>query len=171
MSTGEPGWMVVGRVAGTFGVRGELKVEPLTDFLDRFERLDCVYLGPQHTPYRLERSHLHKSHVLFKLDGIDSPESAGKLHGLDVEVPRSHAVDLPEGHYFLADLIGLAVRTPQGMQVGTVTDVLRTGSNDVYVVTAGAETVLIPGIRDAVVELDLAGRELIVEPWVLEPGV
>lgn len=163
------GWLSIGRVAGVFGLHGELKVELLTDFPERFGLLEQVYVGAAKSVYRLERTRPHKTHLLVKLEGVDTPEAAVSLAGQDLEIPRDQAVRLPAGHYFLRDLIGCVVTTADGEEVGTVTDVLRTGSNDVYVVGSGRGELLIPGTTEAIHRLDLNEKRMVVEPWVLEP--
>lgn len=161
-------WMLIGRVARDFGLRGEVKVEVLTDFPDRFAGLKEVYLGPGRVPFRIESSRRHQAHVLMKFSGVDTPEQARDLRGQDLSVPREDAVPLPPGHYYLDDLLGMTVLTPEGETVGRIADVLRTGSNDVYVVNEGRHAILVPAIRDAVRELDLEGRRVVIERWVLE---
>ena len=162
-------WMVVGRIAGVFGIGGEVKVEPYTDNPGRFSSLTDVYLGPVQRRVGVERSRPHKNLVLLKLAGIDSPEAARALGSVDVSVPRADALPLPEGHFYLEDMIGVAVRDAAGKQIGAVTDVLRTGSNDVFVVGQGASAVLVPAIHDAILDLDVPNRLLVVAEWILEP--
>ena len=87
----------------------------------------------------------------------------------EVSVPRSDAIALPEGHYYLADLIGIRVESTNGRALGRIADVLRTGSNDVYVVRGSAGELLVPGTQDAVAELNVPDRRLVVEAWILEP--
>lgn len=164
-------WMLIGRVQGSFGVHGELKVELHTDYPERFKLLRQVYLGTDRELYPVKRSRRHGDRVLLTLAGIDSPEAARRLTGRDLFIPRSEAVELPAGHYYLDDLVGLTVTTAHGAPVGEVSDVLQTGSNDVLVVTAKGRAVLIPVIKDAVIELDVEGRRAVVEDWVLEPAV
>jgi 16S rRNA processing protein RimM len=161
--------MLIGRVVGGFGVRGEMKVEPLTDFPDRFARLELVYIGPAHQPFRIESSRQHKGRVLLKVVGIGTPEQAAALHDQDVAIPREEAMHLPPGHYYLDDLVGMTVLNVEGEAVGHITDVLRTGSNDVYVVNEGRDSILVPAIRDAIRELDLENGRILVEQWALEP--
>jgi 16S rRNA processing protein RimM len=161
-------WMPIGRVAGAFGLRGELKVDLLTDFPERFGRLKRVYIGDERREWTVERSRRQGGRVLLKLEGIDSPEAAAKLAGFELAVPRGEAVDLPPGHYYLDDLIGARVVTVDGRDVGPLTEVLRTGSNDVYVVGHGKESILIPAIKDAVEEVDVRAGRVVVQPWVLE---
>jgi 16S rRNA processing protein RimM len=160
-------WMLVGRVAGPFGVRGEIKIDPLTDFPDRFRQLESLHIGPDHDHYAIQHSRKHHGQILVSLVGVDSPEAVRELRGAEIYVPRSEAVPLPAGHFYLEDVLGLAVRTTDGAEVGTVTDVLKTGSNEVFVVGTGKEAVLIPVIKDAVSELNLDERRVVIEPWVL----
>lgn len=159
--------MLVGRVGGPFGVRGEIKVELHTDFPERFERLAHGYFGPNYRRQSIEGSRTHKGQVLLKLKGLDTREAVEELRGEEIFVPRDEAVPLPEGHYYLDDLLDMTVATTSGHPIGRVTDVLRTGSNEVLVVNEGRDAVLIPVIKDAVRVLDLEGRQVVVEDWVL----
>lgn len=161
-------WMLIGRIAGPFGVRGEIKVDPLTDFPDRFQTLDSVYVGPGHDAHTVERARKHQGQILLSLEGISSPEAVRELRGAEIFVPRSQAAPLPPGHFYLEDAVGLTVQTTDGKDLGTVTDILRTGSNEVFVVGTGNNALLIPVIKDAVTELNLDERRVVVEPWVLE---
>jgi 16S rRNA processing protein RimM len=160
-------WMVVGTIVGSFGLQGELKVELNTDFPERFRDLTDVYVGTERQRRQVAGSRKHGGRVLLRLQGVTSPEEAGALRGRELAVPRTEAMPLPEGHYYLGDLIGVEVRTVDGLVLGAVIDVLRTGSNDVYVVGDDRKPVLVPAIKDAVRELDLERRSLIIESWVL----
>jgi 16S rRNA processing protein RimM len=162
-------WILIGRTAGTFGVRGEVKVDPLTDFPERFESLSTVYVGAAHEKRSVESSRPHGRLIVLKLTGVDDMDAASGLRGCDLFVPRAAAIPLPEGHYLLDDLIGVQVETKDGARVGAIAEVLRTGSNDVYVIRSGRTDLLVPGIRDAVLDLDLGARRMIIDPWVLEP--
>jgi 16S rRNA processing protein RimM len=161
--------MAIGRIVGAFGVRGEIKVELLTDFPDRFAALERVLVGPERRPVAVERVRSHKGRVLVKLAGVDTPEAVAALRGAELAVPRDEAVSLPEGHYFLDDVVGCDVVTEEDTPVGTVTDVIRTGSNDVFVIGRGRDERLVPAIGDAIVDLDLASRRIVIRSWVLEP--
>ena len=86
-------WMLIGRIAGAFGVRGEAKVDLHTDFPERFVELEIAYLGRDHHPYEVESGRLHGRQVVLKLRGIDTPEAVSRLRGQDVEIPRDEAVD------------------------------------------------------------------------------
>jgi 16S rRNA processing protein RimM len=160
-------WMVIGEVAGAFGVRGEVKVSSLTDFPDRFKDLKTVYLGARRQQYDIVRSRIHQGRILLQLGGLDTPEQVAALGRVEISVPRAEAVPLPEGAFYLDDLIGVRVRTTEGADVGHITDVLRTGSNDVWIVGHGKQSVLIPAIADAVQELNVEAKYAVILPWVL----
>lgn len=162
--------MLVGRLAGALGVRGEVKIDPYTDFPRRFANLTVLYLGASKRAYAVERSRMHAGRPAIKLEGIDTPERVRALGSLEVFVPRAEAVDLPEGEFYVEDLIGMQVLSDDGARLGEITEVLRTGSNDVYVVNRGRAALLVPGTREAVRSLDFACNEMVVERWLLEPG-
>jgi 16S rRNA processing protein RimM len=160
-------WMLVGRVVGAFGVRGEMKVEPLTDFPERFKKTKQIYLGTDRMPVAVTGSRTHGGQVLLRLEGIDSPEAVKALRNPELFVPRDEAHPLPDGHFYLDDIIGAQVETTDGRAVGTISDVISTGSNEVFVIGKGSDAILIPVIKDAVTELDVAAKRVVVEPWVL----
>ena len=162
--------MLIGRVASPFGLGGDLKVEPHTDFPDRFKALDRVYLGPDRSEFHIERVRNHGSQILLKLKGIDSPEAVRDMKRPDIYVPRAEATTLPEGHFYLDDVVGMTVSTTDGRRLGNVSEVIKTGSNEVFVVGTGRDEILIPVIRDAVHQIDLEARTVTVEPWVLDVG-
>ncbi|GAC1404100.1 MAG: ribosome maturation factor RimM [Chloroflexota bacterium] len=162
-------WMVIGVIAGAFGIRGEMKIDLLTDFPERFDGLRTVYIGPQREKKPVRSTRRHRGRVLLALEGIDSPEAIPEVRGLQICVPRTEAVELPEGHFFLQDAIGVEVRLPDSTLVGIVSDVFQTGGNEVFVVKRGGESVLVPSVADAVLELDLNLRSMKIAPWVLEP--
>jgi 16S rRNA processing protein RimM len=169
VTVSQTGAMVIGRIVGAFGVHGEAKVELLTDFPDRFNGLEHVLLGPDLKPATITAVRSHKGRLLIRLENVETPEAVEALRGAELAVPREEAVELPEGHYYLEDVIGCVVLTVSGAQVGKVMDVLRTGSNDVFVVGSGNDATLIPVIKDAIADLNLRERRIVVEGWVLEP--
>jgi 16S rRNA processing protein RimM len=162
----EPGedWMLVGTVAAAHGVRGEVKVDLATDFPDRFKRLKTVYVGDEHRPMAVLGARRHGGRVALRLEGITDRDAAQSLRGAALSIPRAEAMPLPEGHYYYDQIIGLNAITTDGTSLGTVVEILSTGSNEVYVVRDEGRGVLIPAIRDVVREIDLAAGVLVVEP-------
>ncbi|MBI3978046.1 MAG: 16S rRNA processing protein RimM [Chloroflexi bacterium] len=157
-----PRFLTIGRVAAPWGLHGEVKVEVWTEFPERFERTASVYLDE--TPYRVERSHLHRGRAVLKLAGVETIGDADRLRGKLVEVPVEAAVPLPPGHYYHYQIVGLLVVTTAGEPLGRIAEILATGANDVYVVRGGRREVLVPAIRDVVKEIDLDAGRVVVEP-------
>lgn len=160
----------VGVIASTHGVKGEVKVYPTTDNLERFKSLKQVILVTQ----RKEEIHLTVSGVKFfkqfailKFKEIDNIDDIQKYKGCDLMVSREHAQPLEENEYYIGDLLGLKVVSDAGETLGVLDDVLQTGANDVYVVKRpnGSE-LLLPVIRDCI--LDVIIEEGLVIAHVME---
>jgi 16S rRNA processing protein RimM len=153
-------------VARAHGVRGEVSITVLTDFPERFKTTEWVYLGDEveAAPYRLEHHRWHRDNVLLTLGGVTDRTQAEQLVGQLVQVPVEEAVALPEGSYYLYQLIGLQVVTTEGQHLGVVTDILETRANDVYIVTNDRqEEILLPSIPDVVKSIDLEKGQIVVE--------
>jgi len=143
-------WLEAGRIVGTHGVRGEVKVEPWADepaFLLDFEE---VQLNGK--LYAVEQSRVHKTQVLLKLKGVDTVEDAALLRGKIVSINRDDA-QLEDGAVFIADLIGLPVYDEAHNELGKITEVLTLPANDVYVVK-GAHEYMIPVVKEFVLTVD-----------------
>ena len=154
--------MEVGRILRSWGMRGELRVQVLTDSPHRFQRSHRLYA--RGAPYAIQRSRRHKSGLLLKLEGIDSPQAADALRGALLEVPESEVPSLPEDSYYHFQVLGLNVVTTQGEALGEVVDILSTGSNDVYVTRGPRGDVLVPAIADVVKSVDLERGLVTIEP-------
>jgi 16S rRNA processing protein RimM len=158
-----PRYLVIGKVLAPWGLRGEVKIEILTDWPDRFALLERVHLGAELRPYALERFRLHKGKAILKLGDCESREAAEGLRGQFVQIPVEEAMPLGEDEYYEYQIIGLGVWTREGEHLGQVREVIYTGANDVYVVGDEGQEILIPAIEDVVLEVDLEGRRIIVE--------
>ncbi len=159
----------IGTITRPHGLHGEVRVLPDTDFPDRFLTLRRVLVaGPEgEVPYEVESVRPHGRFFLVKLRGIKTREAAEALRGREVRIPREEAAPLPEGTYYVSDILGLEVQTVEGEVLGRVRDVLRTGANDVYVV-AGKREILLPAIEDVIEEVDLKAGRIVVR---LLPGL
>jgi 16S rRNA processing protein RimM len=152
----------VGRVAAPWGVRGDLKVQPLTDFPERFR--PGATLWARDRRHEVRGSRWSRGFVYLGLSGIDNRDAAEQLRGVLLEIPEHELTPLPEGQYYRFQVVGLEVCTPEGEHLGQVAEVLSTGSNDVYVIRGGPNELLIPAIEDVVIEVDVEGGRLVVEP-------
>lgn len=158
----------IARILAPHGIHGELKAQILTDFPERFSRLKQVHVGPEHRSFAVHSTRRHQRHLLLKLANVDTIEQAEALRGQLIEVPLGEAVPLAEAEYYWHEVIGLEVHTADGRALGRIDDILRTGSNDVYVVCAGRREILIPAIDDVVKEIDVARGRMVIEPM---PGL
>lgn len=161
----------VGVITTTHGVRGEVKVFPTTDDVNRFKKLKQVILdtGKEQLELEITQVKFFKNLVILKFKGIDNINDIEKYKGTGLFVAREHAVECEEDEYFIADLIGIEVVNEEGRLLGKITDIIQTGANDVYVVGAeGKKELLLPAIRDCIRKVDLEKRQMQV--YVL-PGL
>jgi 16S rRNA processing protein RimM len=156
------GFIAIGVALTSFGLNGDIKVEPLTDFAARFEPGQAIWLGGRKR--QVQRSRWQGRMVYVKLSGIASADAVAKLRGQYLEVPEAERIQLDPEQYYRSDIIGLAVATADGRDLGRVIEFLPTGANDVLVVRGDAGEVLVPMIEDVVKQIDLAAGRLIIEP-------
>lgn len=161
----------VGMITSTHGVRGEVKVFPTTDDPARFKKLKNVVLdtGKEMIDLEVAGVKFFKNMVIVKFKGIDNINDVEKYRQKSLYVTRENAVKLKKNEYFIADLIGLVAKSDEGEDLGTLSDVLQTGANDVYVLSKeGSDDILLPAIRECVKEVDLDNGEITVH---LLPGL
>lgn len=159
--------MRIGVLTAPWGVRGEIKIRLDAD-PDYMRRVRRVYLGVARRAVDLLTIHRRGRFYCVALAGVETIEAAEALRDVEVAIPRAEAPPLPAGHYYVEDVVGLRAITTDGRELGAVVDVLTTGANDVYVVRGPGGEILIPAIRDVVVELDPAAGKLIIAPM---PGL
>ena len=155
----------VGAVIKPHGIRGEIKVWPTTDDLYRFDELSEIILVKGSSEKRIGISSVKhfKNIVILGLSGIDTVESAEALRGADLYVDREHAAPLSEGEYYIGDIIGMEVQDEEAHHLGTISDVIDTAANDVYVVKlAGRRDLLIPAIKQCIVNVDVENNLMTV---------
>lgn len=157
--------MIVGRIAGAHGVRGEVKVAPETDFPERIAKFaEVTLLMPDGQLATVGvsggRLHVGKGTVLLTLEGYPTRTEAQALKGALVLVRAADSPALPNGQYYEWQIVGLKVVTADGQDLGTVREVIHTGANDVY----ATELCLLPAISGVIKQVDLAGGRMVVEP-------
>jgi len=158
--------VAIGKVLRAHGVRGEVKVQSLSDVPHRFETLTRVVVtDPAGARRELDVRACRKmaNDYLVTFEGIETLEAAASLIGSLVQIPEERLAPLPDGRYYQHDLLGMAVRTEDGMPVGTLADILPTGANAVFVVReeAGREH-LIPATSEVVRTVDVPGRQMTI---------
>ena len=149
-------YLRVGVISNSHGVRRDVKFFRTTDDFSRFKKLkQCVIdTGREKVSVEVESCKFFKQTPILKFKSIDQLNDVERYKGKDLLVHREHAVKLKKNEFFIVDLVGLHVVSDEGMEIGTLTDVLQTGANDGYVVeTAEGDEVLIPYIEQCVPEI------------------
>ncbi len=165
----DPRFLLLGEVLRPHGVKGELRVRLLTDYPERIAQMARVYVAESHdsphpTPYAVEHMRMHQDYGLLKLEGVNDRNQADLLRELFIMVPLEDAVPLEEGEFYLYQLIGLAVRTAEGTELGTLTEVLETGANDVYIIDSPEYgELLIPVTHETILETNIAQGYVLVQ--------
>ena len=156
----------VGKIINTHGLRGEVKIQSWTDSPDVFEDLGYVFVSGKLIDQKLtiKQVKYQKNNIIVKFDEINTIEEAERYKNCVLTADRDMLGDLPEGVYYIADLIGLKVQTEDGTVLGTVTDVFQTGANDVYEVSRPEnKPLLLPAIPNVVRRIDLADGIIVVQ--------
>ena len=153
--------VVIGKISAPHGVRGEVRIVPLTDFPERFENLKTVFLEDD-SKMELESVKFSNKFIIAKFKNINSRNDIEIFNGKLLMLNRSVIPSLPEGEYYNFDIIGLEVIDDKGSKLGKITEVLKTGSNDVYVVE-GKKQILVPALKKVVKEINLADGFMKVE--------
>jgi 16S rRNA processing protein RimM len=161
-------YLIIGKIVKPFGVKGEIKVFPITDSVSRFEGLSFVYLqnGSSFDRYDVNQTRLTNEYVLLKLKGLDSRTDADKLRGEYIYVDRENAVKLEDSSYYYYDLLDCKVITTEGKQLGIVYDIQNAGSCDVYFVRTSNKVdneVLIPAVSQVVKNIDIKNKEITID--------
>ncbi len=175
----------VGYVLRAHGVKGALKVQPLTDDVSRFKRIKELYIekgGSCEGGLReggLSESGLAKRALLdvksdkdflnIRLEGIDTRDAAEALRGAYLVIERKDAIVLPEGRHFICDLIGCSVEAPDGTRYGVLREILQHGAADVYVVALeGGGELMFPALKRVLLNIDTAQKRIAVDPEALK---
>lgn len=145
----QEGFLEAGQIVSTHGIQGEVKILPWADCPEFLLNFDTLYIDGK--PCAVTAARVHKTCVLVKLQGVDTPEQGMLLRNKTVCIDRAQ-VRLPEGTVFIADLIGCRALDDAGMEIGTITDVLTMPSSDVYVIE-GQRRYLIPAVKEFVREI------------------
>ena len=158
-------YLEAGCIMGTHGIRGEVRVYPWADSPDFLSRIPRLFFDCGNTPLAIESARPHKSMLLLKIRGIDTVEAAQALRDRVLYLDRED-ITLPEGAHFVVDLIGCdIIDADSGRLYGTLTDVSRTGANDVYHIKgADGREVLFPAVDAMIAHTDLASRRVTVRP-------
>jgi len=165
-----PRYLAIGRILRAFGLRGEVKVDVLTDFPERFGQMTSLYLGDERErePVTVLSSRFHGKHALLQLEGYPDRTAAERLRGLWLYIPLAEAMPLEEDEFYEHEVVGCRVETQGGEMLGHIRELLFTGSNEVFVVQGADGDLLIPVTKEVVLEIDVRDRRVLVS---LPPGL
>lgn len=159
--------VAIAKIVKPRGLKGELVADLLTDFPGRFEELEDVVgqlPSGERRDLKIENFWFQKGRIILKFKGYDSVESAETLRGLKICVSESDAVDLGDGEYFDWQLEGCDVVTTDGLRIGTVRELLRTGGTEILVIGGGAKDYLVPFAASICVEVDVENKLIRIDP-------
>lgn len=159
-------YIKIGQIVNTHGHLGEVKVYPLTDDSDRFLDLKHVFIkttGEKYAEYQVRKARVQQNVVILNLAEVPDMNTAIKLKGCYLELPQNELRPLPAGHYYIFQIVGLAVYEGEQL-LGKIIDVTKTAANDIYVVETPQETkIYLPAIKDVVKEIDPKAGRMIVQ--------
>ncbi len=163
--SGEPVYLVVGKLRRPHGVKGEMLMEVITSFPERLRARKTVYVGDEHAPMRLTHVRRQDTALLVCFEGLEDVDAVAHLRNQMVYVKAENLPALPEGEYYHHQLLGLQVVDEGGRPLGFLSEILETGANDVYlVINPEGEELLLPAIEDVILEVNLDRREMRVRP-------
>ncbi len=155
----------VGQIVNTHGIRGGLKVIPLTDYDERFEELKWVYIEGLEEKFYITSLQYQKNNLIITFKGYQDINLVEKFKGKYLIIDETQRRQLPEDTYYIADILGLEVYTVEGDFLGKIKDVLQAGSNEVYLIEAvGGKEIMIPAVKEFVPEIDLKNKRITVKP-------
>ena len=158
-----PAFLLVGMIRRPHGVRGEMTMSVMTDFPKRLKPGITLYLGPDRTPVVVRSFRHHNKGLIFALEGFESREEVANFRNLELFVRADDRPPLPDGEFYLHQIMGLEVVTDGGETLGFVADWIETGANGVFVVKPeSGKDILLPDIDEVVLNIDLEARQILV---------
>lgn len=159
--------VAVGRISGTHGVRGQLRLHSYSGNLETLRSARQITLrltNGEFCHHSLTRATLHGTRILLTIRDIDDIDTASRLIGSELLVRQDQLPATEENEYYWKDLIGLSVVTGEGLKLGKLVQIMETGANDVYLVKDGKREYLIPAIADVIQAVDLASGTMTITP-------
>lgn len=161
-------WFNVGKLVNTHGIRGEVKVIAQTDFPEeRFKQGSSLTLfdpeGKESIPVTVETARLHKNSYILKFKQFQDINEVERMKGWSLKINKDQLLELPEHEFYYYEIIGCQVVTEEGEAIGSITEILSPGANDVWVVQPPkGKPVYIPYIEDVVKQVDVANKRVVI---------
>ena len=156
--------ITIGEITRHQGNKGEVRVKTFTDFPERFEDLHTIKLtkGRIEKEVTIEEVKYHKGYVILKFIDVDDIGAAIEYKGFEIKIPKEDRFELAEDVFYMEDILGLDVYQKDEF-LGQIDSIIETGANDVYVVKNNGESLLIPALKDAILEVDLEEEIMLVK--------
>ncbi|HSH35880.1 ribosome maturation factor RimM [Schnuerera sp.] len=160
------GYIKVGWIMNTHGIKGELKVYPLTDDVNRFSSLNIIYIGENKYKAEVEKVKYINGLAILKLKEFNNINDVLRYKEAYIYIDEDDKVKLPKNHFFIFDIIDCTVYNTEEEKIGIVTDVMKYASNDVYVVKNNEKNkeYLIPAVKEFVVSIDILSKKIVIDP-------
>lgn len=160
-----PELIAIARIAGPHGVKGQVRVVPLTDFPEHLLRVRRAFIGDPPRPVGVRFSGTARGMPLCAVEGVADRDAAMTLRGQLLRLPREELAPLPEGHFYVFELVGLAVLSTEGERLGTLVDVESGAAADLYVVELpDGRRVRVPAVRAFVKAVEPAAGRIVIAP-------
>lgn len=149
----------IGKIVNVVGLKGEVKVYNYSDSIDAYVDTPEIYLEDKLV--KVEKVRLQKNMVVLKLEGINDRDAAEKARGKNIYITEDDLPELPEGEFYIRDLIGMGVFEENGNKIGEVTDVIQNSAQDIFEIeTEENKKVLIPRVDEFILDIDAQKREI-----------
>ncbi|MBU5426511.1 ribosome maturation factor RimM [Tissierella pigra] len=159
-------YTIVGKIINSHGIKGEVKIYPLTDNINRFDYLKTAYIGDKKIKVELERVKYHKNLAILKFKEFNDINEIIFLKDSFIYVDETEKVVLPENHFFIYDLVGSKVFDTKNNLIGILSDVIQGPSNDVYIIkdVEKDKEYLIPAVNQFIININIDNKEIVVNP-------
>lgn len=158
----------IGIILKPHGVRGAIKVGPMTDDVARFKSLEKVYI--ENKMYKVLNAQISPNEVILTLDGLTDRNQAELFRNKDIQVEKADAVKLQEGRYFIVDIVGCEVFV-EDKSIGKVDEVLQNGAADVYVIKSKDKECMVPALKTLLLNVDTENKKIVLDKKVFEEVV
>lgn len=159
-------YTIVGKIISSHGIKGEVKIYPLTDNLNRFDYLKTAYIGDKKIKVKLEKVKYHKNLAILKFKEFNDINEIIPFKDNFIYVDEAEKVVLPENHFFIYDLVGSKVFDTKLKLIGILSDVIQGPSNDIYVIKdmEKDKEYLIPAVKQFIVDVDIDNKKIVIDP-------
>ena len=157
-------YISIGKITNTHGIKGELKVYPLTDDIKRFDILERAYIGEEKIPVNVESVKYHKNLAILKFKEYNNINEVLDFKDYYIYVDKDGRVELPEGHFFIYEILDSQVFDLEENLIGYLRDVIQGPANDIYLIKDGEKEYLIPAVGEFIKKIDLEKKRIYIQP-------